>query len=372
MKYYVISGEASGDMHGANLISEMKKLQPNAEFRGWGGDKMEHQGLTLVKHYKELAFMGFAEVIMNLKTILNNIKLCKKDIIEYKPDAVILIDYPGFNLRIAEFLHEKGIKVFYYISPQVWAWKQSRVKKIKKVVDHLFVILPFEKPFYEKFDYHVDFVGNPLLDEIGNFKKQYQSEDFRGINKLDERPIIALLPGSRTQEINTKLPMMLSVIDKYPNYQFVIAGAPSQKEEIYQSHIAGNKQVSLIFGKTYPLLMNSHAGLITSGTATLETALFEVPQVVCYKANPISYAIAKRLVKIKFISLVNLIMDKEIVKELIQHDLTTDNLVSELGKITEGKGREKMKNNYTSLITKLGGEGASAKTAELITHYISQ
>lgn len=372
MKYYIISGEASGDMHGANLISEMKKLQPNSEFRGWGGDKMENQGLTLIKHYKELAFMGFAEVIMNLKTILSNIKFCKKDILEYKPDAVILIDYPGFNLRIAEFLHENNIKVFFYISPQVWAWKQSRVKKIKKVVNHLFVILPFEKPFYEKFDYHVDFVGNPLLDEISNFKKAYESEDFRANNKLDERPIIALLPGSRTQEINTKLPIMLSVVEKYPNYQFVIAGAPSQGEEIYHSHISGDKQVSLVFGKTYPLLMNSYAGLITSGTATLETALFQVPQVVCYKANSISYAIAKRLVKIKFISLVNLIMDKEIVKELIQSDLTSEKLAHELSVILEGEGRINMKNSYTNLITKLGGEGASKKTAELINHYLHQ
>ncbi|MEN8927229.1 MAG: lipid-A-disaccharide synthase [Flavobacteriales bacterium] len=370
MKYYIISGEASGDMHGANLISEMKKLDASATFRGWGGDKMEEQGMTLVKHYKELAFMGFAEVIMNLRTILGNIKFCKKDLLDYKPDAVILIDYPGFNLRIAEFLHDQGIKVFFYISPQVWAWKQSRVKKIKKVVDHLFVILPFEKPFYEKFNYHVDFVGNPLLDEIGKFKKSYQFEDFRANNNLDERPIIALLPGSRNQEINTKLPLMLSVVEKFPAYQFVIAGAPSQNPEIYAEHIKGSKQVSLIFGKTYPLLMNSHAGLITSGTATLETALFQVPQVVCYKANPISYAIAKKLVKIKFISLVNLIMDKEIVKELIQHDLSTESLAQELNTIIDGAGREKMKNSYTNLITRLGGEGASKKTATLISQYM--
>lgn len=370
LKYYIISGEASGDMHGANLISEMKKLDSKAMFRGWGGDKMEEKGMTLIKHYKELAFMGFAEVLMNLRTILGNIKFCKKDILEYKPDAVILIDYPGFNLRIAEFLHENGIKVFFYISPQVWAWKQSRVKKIKKVVDHLFVILPFEKPFYEKFNYHVDFVGNPLLDEISNFKRDYETEDFRSNNKLDKRPIIALLPGSRTQEINTKLPLMLSVVDKYQDYQFVIAGAPSQNKEIYETHISGNSQVSLIFNKTYPLLMNSHAGLITSGTATLETALFQVPQVVCYKANPISYAIAKRLVKIKFISLVNLIMDKEIVKELIQHELTEENLAQELDNIIGGKGREEMKKSYKDLISKLGGEGASKKTAQLIDQYM--
>lgn len=370
MKYYIISGEASGDMHGANLISEIKKKDNSIEFRGWGGDKMEAQGMKLVKHYRELAFMGFAEVLMNLRTILGNLKFCKKDILSFKPDAVILIDYPGFNLRIAEFLHEQGIKVFYYISPQVWAWKQSRVKKIKKVVDHLFVILPFEKPFYEKFDYQVDFVGNPLLDEISNFKKKYQAEDFRKNNKLDEKPIIALLPGSRTQEINTKLPLMLSVIDKNPTYQFVIAGAPSQSKEIYHQHIEGRKNVTLLFGKTYPLLLNAHAGLITSGTATLETALFKVPQVVCYKANPISYSIAKRLVKIKFISLVNLVMDREIVKELIQHELTSDNINHELNKILEGKGRDDMMNDYDNLIEKLGGEGASANTAELIINYM--
>ena len=226
MKYYLVSGEASGDMHGANLLSELKKMDSNLELRGWGGDKMEAQGMKLVKHYEELAFMGFAEVVMNLKTILGNLKRCKEDILKFKPDAVILIDYPGFNLRIAEFAKKAGIKVFYYVSPQVWAWKQNRVKKIKKYIDHLFVILPFEKPFYDKWEYHVDFVGNPLLDEIAKFKKEYEVQDFRKENNLDERPIIALLPGSRTQEINTKLPLMLSVIESFPKYQFVIAGAP--------------------------------------------------------------------------------------------------------------------------------------------------
>ena len=372
MKYYIISGEASGDMHGANLVHELKKRDSNIELRGWGGDKMQAEGVKIVKHYRELAFMGFAEVLMNLRTILKNLKNCKKDILEFKPDGVILIDYPGFNLRIAEFLHENGIKVFYYISPQIWAWKQNRVHKIKKVVDKMFVILPFEKPFYKKFNIEVDFVGNPLLDEIDKFKKEYQEEDFRKNNKLDEKPIIALLPGSRTQEIKTKLPKMLSVIPQFPDYQFVIGGAPSQNEELYEGIIGNNPSVSLVFGKTYPLLLNSHAGLITSGTATLETALFKLPQVVCYKANPISYQIAKRLVKIKFISLVNLIMDKEIVRELIQKDLSTENLTSELNKICEGDSRKELLDNYDKLIHKLGGVGASANVAQHITDYLSK
>ncbi len=370
MKYYIISGEASGDMHGANLVSEIKRRDKHAEFRGWGGDKMEAEGVEINKHYRELAFMGFAEVLMNLRTILNNLKKCKADILAYNPDGVILIDYPGFNLRIAEFLHENGIKVFYYISPQIWAWKQNRVHKIKKVVDKMFVILPFEKPFYKKFNIEVDFVGNPLLDEIHKFKESYKSEDFRANNKLSDKPIIALLPGSRTQEIKTKLPVMLSVVEAYKDYQFVIAGAPSQEETIYKEIIGNQNNVSIVFGKTYPLLLNSHAGLITSGTATLETALFKVPQVVCYKANPISYRIAKRLVKIKFISLVNLIMDKEIVRELIQHELTTTNVTSELGKLLEGKDRENLLADYDELIIKLGGVGASANTAEHIVNYL--
>jgi lipid-A-disaccharide synthase len=370
MKYYIISGEASGDMHGANLVSEIKKRDPQSDFRGWGGDKMEGEGVVINKHYRDLAFMGFAEVLMNLKTILNNLKKCKEDILLYKPDAVILIDYPGFNLRIAEFLHEKKIKVFYYISPQIWAWKQNRVHKIKRVVDRMFVILPFEKSFYKQFNIDVDFVGNPLLDEIHKFKETYKKEDFRSNNKLSDKPIIALLPGSRTQEIKTKLPVMLSVVEAYKDYQFVIAGAPSQGEEIYKKIIGSQKNVSILFGKTYPLLLNSHAGLITSGTATLETALFKVPQVVCYRANPISYRIAKRLVKIKFISLVNLIMNKEIVKELIQHELTEDNVTIELGKLLEGKDREKLLSDYDELIIKLGGEGASANTANHIASHL--
>ena len=370
MNYYIIAGEASGDMHGANLVAELKKRQPTAQFRGWGGDKMNAEGVEITKHYKELAFMGFAEVLLNIRTILGNFKVCKKEVLDYQPDAVILIDYPGFNLRMAEFIHSQQLTVFYYISPTVWAWKKNRVEKIKKYVDRLFVILPFEKPFYQECGYEVDFVGNPLLDEISKFKATYVSEDFRQKHSLSNKPIIALLPGSRTQEIRTKLPVMLSVIDHFPDYQFVIGGAPSQEREVYQQFIEGRESVSIVFGETYSLLMNSHAGLVTSGTATLETALFKVPQVVCYKANPISYRIAKMLVKIKYISLVNLIMDKEVVTELIQHDLTEKRVSKELGNIIEGDKRQSILADYSQLIEQLGVGGASSNTAEGIVSFM--
>lgn len=370
MKYYIIAGEASGDLHGANLVKELKKQDANFESRGWGGDRMQIEGVEIVKHYRDLAFMGFVEVVANLRTIFKNIKFCKQDILAYKPDVVILVDYPGFNLRIAEFLHEQGIKVFYYISPQVWAWKQSRVHKIKKFVDRMFVILPFEKDFYKQFDYQVDYLGHPLLDEIHHFSQQLISrEEFLKQNNLADKPIIALLPGSRTQEINKKLPIMLSVVDHFKDYQFVIAGAPSKEEEFYQNLIPNNK-IKVIHGKTYQLLAFSHSALVTSGTATLETALFDVPEVVCYKGSPISYQIAKRLIKVDYISLVNLIMDKEVVKELIQGELTTKNLIEELNKIIGGEGREKMLADYKELKTKLGGVGASQKIAQKMVAYL--
>lgn len=370
MKYYVIAGEASGDLHGANLIKELKAKDVNFNCRAWGGDRMQAEGAEIVKHYKDLAFMGFAEVVANLRTILGNIKFCKEDILKYKPDVVILVDYPGFNLRIADFLKEHNIKVFYYISPQVWAWKQSRVKKIKKVVDRMFVILPFEKPFYEKFDYKVDFLGHPLLDEVKRFKESSLStEEFKQQNSLSNKKIIALLPGSRTQEIKKKLPIMLSVVDKFPDYQFVIAGAPSQDEEFYKELIQ-EADVSIIHGKTYNLLNNSYAALVTSGTATLETALFKVPQVVCYKGSPISYHIAKRLIKVNYISLVNLILDKEAVKELIQADLNEENLLHELSLILEGDKRAQVLQDYNELINVLGGAGASGKVADLMLNYL--
>lgn len=370
MRYYVIAGEASGDLHGANLIKEIKQKDENFVCRAWGGDRMEAEGAEIVKHYRDLAFMGFVEVIANLRTILGNIKFCKEDILKFKPDVVILIDYPGFNLRIAEFLKEQNIKVFYYISPQVWAWKQSRVKTIKKVVDRMFVILPFEKPFYEKFDYYVDFLGHPLLDEVKRFKESSLSpEEFKQQNNLSDKKIIALLPGSRTQEIKKKLPIMLSVVDKFPDYQFVIAGAPSQEADFY-GQFTQNHSIPVIHGKTYNLLNNSYAGLVTSGTATLETALFRVPQVVCYKGSSISYHIAKRLIKVSYISLVNLILDKEAVKELIQGELTTPNLEYELSLILNGDKREKVLANYQELIDVLGGAGASEKVADLMINYL--
>ena len=364
-KYYIIAGEASGDLHGANLIKEIKKLDSNAAFRCWGGDLMEEEGADLVKHYRDLAFMGFLEVIRNIRTILGNMKFCKKDILDYKPDAVIFIDYPGFNLRIAEFVHQNKIPTLYYVSPQVWAWKSSRVKKIKVVVDKMYVILPFEKAFYKKFDYDVDFVGHPLIDAIEQFKeKAISKQAFYEKYGLNEKPIIALLPGSRSQEIEKKLPLMLSVVSEFNNYQFVIAGAPARSKEYYEPFLT-NDNVHLIMNDTYNLLNNSHSALVTSGTATLETALFKVPQVVCYKSSVFSYRIAKILIgdRIKFISLVNLIIGKEIVKELIQNDLTEVNLIKELDFIVSAEGRENMVKKYQLLEDKCGGTGASFNTA---------
>lgn len=370
MKYYIVAGEASGDLHAANLLKQLKQLDVSAQFRGWGGDLMEAQGCELVKHYRDLAFMGFIEVLMNIRTIKRNLKLCKQDVLEYKPDALILVDYPGFNLRIAEFAREHGIKVHYYISPQVWAWKQSRVKKIKRDVDRLYCVLPFEKDFYKKHNYDVSYVGHPLLDAIGNRREEQNVEELRSELGLDQRPVISLLPGSRKQEITTMLPIMLSVIEFFPNHQFVIAGAPSQTKEFYQN-LAGDS-VKFVSNRTYDLLMVSEAALVTSGTATLETALFNVPEVVCYKGSWVSYQIAKRLVKIEYISLVNLILDKPAVKELIQGELNTTQLTEELQGIIEGgEKRTAMLKDYSELQEKLGGGGASANVAQEIFNAIS-
>ena len=372
MKYYIIAGEASGDLHASNLMKELKGKDPSAEFRFWGGDLMQQQGGKMVKHYRELAFMGFAEVIANLKTILNNIKLCKKDITDYRPDAIILVDYPGFNLRIAEFAHNEGFRVFYYISPQIWAWKTSRVHKIKKFVDRMFVILPFEKDFYKKFDVDVDFVGHPLLDMIEQLPAENPS-NFRKKNNLSEKPVIAILPGSRQQEISKILPLMLSACTSYPDYQFVVGGAPSIEASFYRRFFTEG-DIQIVFGQTHDLLRNSFAALVTSGTATLETALFEVPEVVCYKGSFISYHIAKMVVDkelVKYISLVNLIMDREVVTELIQNDLNTENLKKELDLIINNKDNyQRIKMDFISLKEKLGGAGASQKTASLIMGYL--
>lgn len=373
MKYYIIAGEASGDLHASNLMKELKKKDSSAEFRCWGGDLMQGQGGEIVKHYRDLAFMGFIEVALNIRTILGNIKFCKKDIISNKPDALILVDYPGFNLRIAEFAHQNGIKVFYYISPQIWAWKKSRVHKIKRFVDRMVVILPFEKDFYARYDYDVDFVGHPLLDMIDSLPKN-DANEFHQENGLSEKPIVALLPGSRKQEIKIMLSVMLTVVKDFPEYQFVIAGAPSQEGSLYES-IIGRTNVKLIEGQTHKLLQNSYAALVTSGTATLETALFEVPEVVCYKGSFISYQIARRVVDqtiIRFISLVNLIMDREVVKELIQKNFNTTNLRKELSRIlSDEKYRSQMSQDFKELKQKLGGAGASEKTAKILVDHLS-
>ncbi|MFK7811810.1 MAG: lipid-A-disaccharide synthase [Maribacter sp.] len=365
MKYYIIAGEASGDLHGSNLIKALRVNDPKAEVRCWGGDLMQGAGGTLVKHYKEMAFMGFLEVLLNIFTIFKSIKFCKKDIYNFNPHVIIFIDYSGFNLRIAKWAKAHNFNTNYYISPQIWASRESRIEKIKRDIDAMYVILPFEKEFYSKHDYPVHFVGHPLLDAISN-RTQVDENDFRAANNLHPtKPIITLLPGSRKQEVQKMLTTMLSVVDDFADYEFVIAGAPSLDHTFYESFL-NNPNVSFVSNKTYDLLSIAHAALVTSGTATLETAIFKVPQVVCYKANWISYQIAKRIVTLDYISLVNLIMKKEVVKELIQNDLSTKNLKSELTKILEGNYRNEQLASYQELEKMLGGQGASLKAAELI------
>ena len=365
MKYYIIAGEASGDLHGSNLMKALYQEDTAAEIRFWGGDLMQNVGGTLVKHYRDLAFMGFAEVVMNLKTILNNIKFCKSDIEKFQPDVIIFIDYPGFNMRIAKWAKQKGIKTHYYIAPQIWAWKENRIKAVKRDFDKLFVILPFEKDFFEKkHHFPVDFVGHPLIDAIHNRKPTDESV-FRKENALDERPIIAVLPGSRKQEIAKMLGVMLSVVADFPAYQFVIAGAPSQEYAFYEQFLS-HQNVKFISNKTYDLLSIAKAALVTSGTATLETALLKVPEVVCYKGSWISYQIAKRIITLKYISLVNLIMDDAVVTELIQDEFNTSNLKKELQKILDENHKKALLAKYDELENKLGGLGASTKTAKFI------
>ena len=365
MKYYVIAGEASGDLHGSNLMKAIRVNDAQAEFRCWGGDLMQEQGGELVKHYRSLAFMGFIEVIANLRTIIKNIKFCKQDILAWNPDAMIFIDYPGFNLRIAEFARAQGIKTIYYISPQIWAWKESRIHKIKRDIDKMMVILPFEKDFYHKWDMEVDFVGHPLLDEIGT--RKWIDESWKKKHGIPEnKKLIALLPGSRKQEIDTMLPIMIEATEGMDDYHFLLAMAPSQGLEAYTSHLNNRSNITHIQGETYAILSASSGALVTSGPATLETAIFGVPEVVCYKANKVSYWIARQLIKVKFISLVNLVMDREIVKELIQADLSPKQVKSELLKILEMDEREKMLASFEELKLKLGGEGASSNAADVI------
>lgn len=363
MKYYVIVGEASGDLQASHLIKELKKVDQNANFRGFGGDLMQEQGMTLAKHFRELAFMGVEDVLKNIRTIFKNITFCKEDIKKYNPDVVILVDYPGFNLKIAKWAKENKIKVYYYISPKIWAWNQRRGHKIKKLIDKMFVILPFEKEFYAQFNCSVDYVGHPLLDIIDlNSKSNFES--FCKEHHLSNQPIIALLPGSRKQEISGMLSIMLSVVPQFPDYQFVIAGAPSQSLAFYNRFMDNN--IAIVENKTYDLLAHSTAALVVSGTATLETALFKVPQVVCYKTGWLFYQLAKMVMKAKYISLVNLIANKEIVKELIQDELNMTNLTKELNKTLTLDYREKQLKAYDDIHDQLGGKGASRRAAELI------
>lgn len=372
MKYYIIAGEASGDLHGSNLIRAIRDQDPEADIRCWGGDLMEHAGGHLVKHYKEMAFMGFSEVLANINTILKNIKFCKEDIARFHPDTVIFIDYSGFNLRIAKWARENSFRTNYYISPQLWASRSGRIKKIKRDIDAMYVILPFEKKFYEEqHNYPVYFVGHPLIDAIGQMPPM-DEKTFRQQNNLHStQPIIALLPGSRRQEVQKILTVMLSVTSSFPDYQFVIGGAPSLEPDIYSGFLE-NPNVRIVHNNTYRLLRFSYAALVTSGTATLETALFKVPQVVCYKGNWVSYQIAKRIITLDYISLVNLILEREVVKELIQGDLTTKNVRMELGKILEGPERRAQFEAYYELEQKLGGRGASEKAASLIIEGIKR
>lgn len=371
MKYYIIAGEASGDLHGANLIKEIRKLDNMADIRCWGGDLMEQAGARLVKHYRDLAFMGFIEVVKNIDTIFRNLRFCKADVLRFSPDVLVLIDYPGFNLRIAAWAKKKNIRVVYYISPQIWAWKEGRVKQIRKNVDKMLVILPFEKDFYRKWDMEVEYVGHPLADVIENAQSATHTAPEMVPSPLNEPNIIALLPGSREQEVAKKLPVMLSVSKDFPEYRFIVAKAPSLDDSFYEKFIQAHKNVRSIRHKTYELLMQSKAALVTSGTATLETALFAVPQVVCYKGSPISYQIARRLIKVKFISLVNLIMGREIVKELIQGELTTANLNKELARILKDQEAViQMKRDYADLKKLLHQGGhASEKAARSIVDF---
>jgi lipid-A-disaccharide synthase len=393
MKYYIIAGEASGDLHGSNLIEELKKLDTAAAIRCWGGDKMQQAGGDLVKHYRDLAFMGFTEVLMNLRTIFKNLAFCKEDILQFKPDALILIDYPGFNLRIAKWAKQQNLfaesrgKVIYYISPQVWAWKENRVKMMKQCIDKMLVILPFEKDYFKnKWNWEVEYVGHPLVQVI----EEFRSDSYRIQNRetiSDSRlpthhspltthhsPLIALLPGSRKQEIAKKLPIMLEVSKHFPDHQFIVAQAPAVEDEFYNKFTQQYPNVSIARNKTYDLLLQAKAALVTSGTATLEAALFGVPEIVCYKGSSLSYQIAKRVIKVKYISLVNLIMDKLVVKELIQNELTVENLEHELHELLTNPERlAALQKDYTDLKNLLGkGGNASAKAAHSIISFLTK
>lgn len=365
MKYYLIAGERSGDLHASALIDAIKLQDPEAEFRAWGGDLMEQAGAKLVKHYREMAFMGLWEVIRNLPTISRFLRACEQDLLAHRPDALILIDYPGFNLRMARFAHQHGLKVFYYISPKLWAWNQKRAHQIKAHVDRMFVIFPFEKEFYQQYDYEVDFVGNPLLDTVSAFRP---NPDFRVVNGLSARPLIAVLPGSRRQEVEKNLEVMLAVVNQFPEYDFVVAAVNNLPAELYHRLPPG---VQVAYEQTYDLLSEAVAALVTSGTATLETALFGVPQVVCYKTSALTYAVGRMLIKVPFLSLVNLVARKEVVPELIQQEMNPPHLSEQLRKILPGGShREAQLQDYSQLRSQLGTGNAANRTAELIVQHL--
>jgi lipid-A-disaccharide synthase len=370
VKYYIIAGEASGDLHGSNLMRAIKRYDPDPVFRFFGGDRMQEQGGTMVRHYREMAFMGVFEVVAHLGTVRSNYTFARQDIKSFSPDCFILIDFAGFNLRIARIAGESGIPVFYYISPKVWAWNRSRVSVIRKRVNRMFVILPFEVDFYRQYDYMVEYLGNPLVDEIEKFRNRTDtSRDFFSRNHLSGKPVIALLPGSRRQEITYCLPEMLSVIPVFPDYQFVIAGAPGLEDNYYRQFICGH-EVSVVFNQTYELVSNACAAVVTSGTATLETALLGTPEVVIYKMNPATYHIGKHFVKVKFFSLVNLIMNRQVVKELLQFNLAED-IKDELGRIlTDTSYRERMLSDYKELTGKMGNAGVSDRVAQKIYQWL--
>ncbi|MCC6461221.1 MAG: lipid-A-disaccharide synthase [Saprospiraceae bacterium] len=367
MKLYIIAGKASGDLHGSNLIKALKQQIPNLQYRIWGGDLMQAAGGVLVKHYRELAFMGFWEVLKNLRTIWHNIRFCKQDILRFRPDAVVFIDYPGFNLRIAHWAKQQGIPTIYYISPQIWAWHSSRVHAIKRDVDKMLVILPFETEFYQKYHMQVEYVGHPLLDVLSPADTALLST-----STASARQSIALLPGSRQQEIRRILPVMLSVTADFPDFEFVVAGASALPESFYSDFLAGYPNVRLEKGRTYDILASSAAALVKSGTSTLETALIGTPQVVCYAGNRLSYAIAKRVINVSYISLVNLILDRPLVRELIQDEFNTSNLKNALAEILTPESAEKIRVGYAALRHMLGDGGASERAAKSIAQALTQ
>ncbi len=367
MKYYIIAGEASGDLHASKLMKGIKVRDAKAEFRCWGGDRMEAESGTIVKHYRELAFMGFQEVILNIRTIAKNIRFCKEDIEGWKPDAVVLVDYPGFNMRIAKFAKAAGIKVFYYISPQVWAWKKHRVHKLHHDTDLAFVVMPFEKEFHAKYGYKVEFTGHPMPDSM-DLNEKIDEATFRMDHDLGSKPIIALIPGSRKQELHRILPFMLQITDRFPDYQFVIAGVATLGDKFYKKLTAGT-DVKVVYGETYNLLRISRAAAVKSGTVTLETAMLQVPQVVCYRFTFLSALVAWLVVHVKFISLVNLILDRKAVTELIQYKFTANSLSRELASLlTDGEARTRMLNDYKELLERVGPPGASDRAAAIMVN----